>query len=159
MQLNKIPLETYRCSAQCTDQWIEIHAFEEDPQIYLPPVLGKGGKIQLRLSYIADPPNALQIYWAIGDAPFSTDQVQTIMATGVLEAANLVLDIGDGKNLRIRIDPTTGIGHSRLRGSLGGMFALSPPTPIANLPLVPSAPILTTNQNAKPRGRSRAARA
>ena len=41
-----------------------------------------------------------------------------------MQTASLLFDVADGEALQVRIDPTTGPGKSRLRGSLGGMFVL-----------------------------------
>lgn len=125
LQLNALTLTPLRCRATLSDQWIEVEAFGEDPQLHLPPMLGGGGKVQLRLSWIAQAESALQVYWAIGDDGFSPEQVHTVPSAEGMQTANLLFDVPEGESLFIRIDPTTGIGKSRLRGSLGGMFVLA----------------------------------
>jgi hypothetical protein len=125
LQLNALVLTPLRCRAELSDQWIEVDAFGEDPQLHLPPLLGGGGKVQLRLSWIAQADSALQVYWAIGDDGFSPEHVHTVQPADGIQTANLLFDVPEGYSLQIRIDPTTGIGKSRLRGSLGGMFVLA----------------------------------
>jgi hypothetical protein len=125
LQLSRLTLEQTRCRISVTDQWIDVEAFDDDPQLLLPVIRGRGGKVQLRLSCIAEPHEALQIYWATGEEPFSTENMRTVSAESAVVSANLVLDVTEGDLLRIRIDPTTGIGSSRLHGSLGGVFTLA----------------------------------
>jgi GT2 family glycosyltransferase len=124
LQLSKLKLEQTRCRISVTEQWIDVEALDDDPQLLLPLIRGRGGKVQLRLSCIAEPHEALQIYWTTGEEPFSTENMRTVSADSAVLSANLVLDVADGELLRIRIDPTTGIGSSRLHGSLGGVFTL-----------------------------------
>jgi hypothetical protein len=124
LQLSRLQLEQTRCRISVTDQWIDVEAFDDDPQLLLPVIRGRGGKVQLRLSCIAEPHEALQIYWATGEDLFSTENMRTVSAESAVVSANLVLDVMEGDLLRIRIDPITGIGSSRLHGSLGGVFAL-----------------------------------
>ncbi len=124
LQLSRLKLEQTRCRISVADQWIDVESFDDDPQLLLPLIRGRGGKVQLRLSCIAEPHEALQIYWAIGEEPFSIDNLRTISAESAVVSANLVMDVADGDLLRIRIDPITGIGSSRLHGSLGGVFTL-----------------------------------
>jgi hypothetical protein len=109
------------------DQWIDVEAFDDDPQLLLPPIRGRGGKVQLRLSCIAEPHEALQIYWALGEENFSIENLRTVSAESSVVSANLVLDVAEGELLRIRIDPITGIGAARLHGTLGGLFTLVEP--------------------------------
>jgi GT2 family glycosyltransferase len=124
LQLNGMDLQTTRCSATIVDQWIEITADEDDPQINLPPMKGPGGKVQLRLSCVAEPEDALQVYWSNSETGFSAERVHTLACTGSLQTVNLAFDLTVSEALYIRIDPTTGAGRSRLRGTLGGMFTL-----------------------------------
>jgi GT2 family glycosyltransferase len=124
VQLTGMTLETERCSTDIVEQWIEIEAQQDDPQITLPPMTGPGGKVQLRLSCMSAPDDALQVYWSTGEAGFSAERVYTVPSTGTLQTVNLALDLHDDEALHIRIDPTTGVGRSRLRGTLGGMFTL-----------------------------------
>ncbi len=139
MQLQALPMETVRCQTTTIDQWIEVNSADDDPQILLPPLVGYGAKLQLRISFIAEPNDALQIYWATGDALFSAEQMHTVLSSGAVETANLMFDPQPGSVLRIRIDPITGIGTCRLRGSLGGMFVLADPTAAPPAPAVESA--------------------
>ena len=129
VQLSTVALEALRCTTQLADQWIEVEAFEDDPQLLLPLILGGGGKVQLRLSCVAEPHEAMQIFWALGDAPFSLEHFRTVTAESSVVSANIVLDVPDGETLRVRIDPITGRGRSRLHGSIGGDFVLLDPVP------------------------------
>ena len=129
VQLCAMELESLRCTTKLADQWIEVEAFEDDPQLLLPLILGGGGKVQLRLSCVAEPHEAMQIFWALGDAPFSLENLRTITAESAVVSANIVLDVPDGETLRVRIDPITGRGRSRLHGSIGGDFVLLDPVP------------------------------
>ncbi len=124
LQLNALTLTPLRCRAEISEQWIEVDAIGEDPQLHLPAMQGGGGKVQLRLSWIAETDTALQVYWAIGDCGFSPDNVHTVPPGDGMQTASLLFDVADGEALQVRIDPTTGPGKSRLRGSLGGMFVL-----------------------------------
>jgi hypothetical protein len=124
LQLSRLNLEQVRCRMVVADQWIDVESFDDDPQLLLPVIRGSGGKVQLRLSCIAESHEALQIYWAFGDDPFSVENLRTVPADSSVVSVNLVLDVADGNLLRVRIDPITGIGASRLHGSLGGVFAL-----------------------------------
>ncbi len=124
LQLSRLTLEQVRCRIAVADQWIDVESFDDDPQLLLPVIRGSGGKVQLRLSCIAESHEALQIYWAFGDEPFTVENLRTIPANSSVVSVNLVLDVAEDKLLRIRIDPITGIGASRLHGSLGGVFAL-----------------------------------
>jgi hypothetical protein len=124
LQLNSLVLTPLRCRAHVSGQWIEVDASGEDPQLHLPVMQGCGGKVQLRLSWMAETDTALQVYWAIGDCGFSPEQVHTGPPGDGLQTASLLFEVPDGEALQIRIDPTTGPGKSRLRGSLGGMFVL-----------------------------------
>jgi GT2 family glycosyltransferase len=124
LQLSRLGLEQIRCRIVISDQWIDVEAYDDDPQLLLPLIRGRGGKVQLRLSCIAEPHEAMQIYWALGEESFSIENVRTVTAESSVVSANLVLDVAEGELLRIRIDPTTGIGASRLHGSLGGLFTL-----------------------------------
>jgi len=125
LQLCRLPLEPLRCTIAVADQWIDVDAFDDDPQIVLPAIRGSGGKVQLRLSCIAESHEALQIYWAFGEDPFSVENLRTVSAESSVISVNLVLDVAEGGLLRLRIDPITGIGASRLHGSLGGVFTLA----------------------------------
>jgi hypothetical protein len=124
LQLNALTLMALRCHAEVSDQWIEVDATDEDPQLHLPILLVGGGKVQLRLSWISAAQTALQVYWAIGDDGFSAEQVHTTQPADGMQTANVLFDVPEGEQLLVRIDPTTGIGKSRLRGSLAGMFEL-----------------------------------
>jgi GT2 family glycosyltransferase len=124
LQLSRLALEQVRCRIAVADQWIDVDSFDDDPQLLLPVIRGSGGKVQLRLSCIAESYEALQIYWALGDEPFSIENLRTVPADSSVVSVNLVLDVAEGDLLRIRVDPITGIGACRLHGSLGGMFAL-----------------------------------
>jgi hypothetical protein len=125
LQLNTLTLMPLRCHAEVSDQWIEVDSAGEDPQLHLPLMQGGGGKVQLRLSWISEAHTALQIYWAIGDDGFSPEQVHTVQPADGMQTANVLFDVPDGDSLQVRIDPTTGPGRSRLRGSLSGMFTLA----------------------------------
>jgi GT2 family glycosyltransferase len=125
LQLNALDLTPLRCRSVLADQWIEVDAFDEDPQLHLPPMEGCGGKVQLRLSWIAETDTALQVYWSIGGAGFSAEQVHTVPAADGLQTTTVLFDVPEGELLEVRIDPTTGSGKSRLRGSLAGMFVLN----------------------------------
>ncbi len=70
LQLNALTLTALRCRFEVSDQWIEVEATDEDPQIHLPLLQGGGGKVQLRLSWMSDAQSALQVYWAVGDDVF-----------------------------------------------------------------------------------------
>ncbi len=124
LQLNALKLTALRCRSEVSDQWIEVDATDEDPQLHLPLLQGGGGKVQLRLSWMSEAQSALQVYWAIGDDGFSAEQVHTAQAGDGMQTANVQFDVPEGEQLLVRIDPTTGIGKSRLRGSLAGMFEL-----------------------------------
>jgi GT2 family glycosyltransferase len=125
LQLSKLNLEPTGCRITVNDQWIDVDAFDDDPQLLLPLIRGRGGKVQLRLSCIAEPHEALQIYWALNEESFSIENLRTVSADSSVVSANLVLDVAEGEVLRIRIDPITGIGASRLHGTLGGVFTLA----------------------------------
>jgi GT2 family glycosyltransferase len=127
LQLSRLDLEPNGCRVSVNDQWIDVEAFDDDPQLLLPPIRGRGGKVQLRLSCIAEPHEALQIYWALGEENFSIENLRTVSAESSVVSANLVLDVAEGELLRIRIDPITGIGAARLHGTLGGLFTLVEP--------------------------------
>jgi GT2 family glycosyltransferase len=124
LQLNAMNFQTTRCSVTIVDQWIEVAADQDDPQINLPPMRGPGGKVQLRLSCVAEAEDALQVYWSNSDTGFSAERVQTLPCTGTLQTINLAFDLTADEALYIRIDPITGPGRARLRGTLGGMFTL-----------------------------------
>jgi len=124
LKLSRLNLEQTRCRITVNDQWIDVDAFDDDPQLLLPPISGRGGKVQLRLSCIAERHEALQIYWALNEENFSIENLRTVTAESSVVSANLVLDVAEGDLLRIRIDPITGIGAARLHGTLGGMFTL-----------------------------------
>jgi hypothetical protein len=130
LQLNSMNFQATRCSVTIVDQWIEVVADGDDPQINLPPMRGPGGKIQLRLSCVAEPEDALQVYWSNSDTGFSAERVQTLPCNGTLQTINLAFDLSADEALYIRIDPTTGAGRSRLRGTLGGMFTLLEQKPV-----------------------------
>jgi GT2 family glycosyltransferase len=124
LQLNGLTLTALRCRSEVSDQWIEVDATDEDPQLHLPLLQGGGGKVQLRLSWISEAPSPLQVHWAIGDDGFSAEQVHTAPAADGMQTANVSFDVPEGEQLLVRIDPTTGAGKSRLRGSLAGLFEL-----------------------------------
>jgi hypothetical protein len=124
LQLNALKLTGLRCQSDISDQWIEVDATDEDPQLHLPPLQGGGGKVQLRLSWISEAHSALQVYWAIGDDGFSAEQVHTVQPADGMQTTNVLFDVPEGERMVVRIDPTTGIGKSRLRGSLAGLFTL-----------------------------------
>jgi hypothetical protein len=124
IQLSSLALEPLRCRVQLAEQWIEADAFDDDPQISLPLLRGGGGNVQLRLSCVTEADDALQVYWAVNYAEFSPERVHTLPSAGGMQTAHLIFDIAEGDTLQIRIDPCTQSGRARLRGSLGGVFAL-----------------------------------
>ena len=133
LQLASLRMNATRCTTERTDQWIDVEAFDEDPQLHLQPVRGSGGKVQLRLSCIVDATEALQVYWSTNGVEFSAERVHTIPSAGGLQTTNLAFAVAPEDVLHIRIDPTTGEGRSRLRGTLSGMFELDdePENPVS----------------------------
>lgn len=127
LQLARLALTPTRCTIRISDQWIDIAADADDPQVLLPSI-NANGRVQLRLSFVIAAGDALQVYWASGEDSFSSENVRTVMGESVAVAASFMFDAVSGVPLRIRIDPTTGVGVSRLHGSLGGAFVLSDPS-------------------------------
>lgn len=124
LQLSTLRLEPSRCRTSTAHPWIEVEAFEDDPQLLLPPIQGLGAKIQLRLSCITEVNDGVEVYWAVGKDEFSADRKQTFMPNSSSEICSTIFDLAMGEILRIRIDPTRGSGNSRLLGAIGGVFAL-----------------------------------
>jgi GT2 family glycosyltransferase len=165
IQLSSLALVAQRCRVQIADQWIEAEAYDDDPQISLPLLRGGGGNVQLRLSSVTGANDALQVYWAVNDAAFSPERVHTMPSAGGMQTAHLIFDIAADDTLQIRIDPCTQAGRARLRGSLGGVFALLdaaagsdaaavfaasgqiwPPAPMAIAPVAPLAPTVAPDR-------------
>jgi GT2 family glycosyltransferase len=124
LKLSQLRLLPTRCRVEVCDQWLEVVADDDDPQLLLPP-LTTTGKVQLRLSCILAVGDSLQVYWASGDDGFTNDNVRTVEGDAEPVSVSLVFDARQDAPLRIRIDPTTGLGAARLHGSLGGSFVLA----------------------------------
>ncbi len=141
-QLRDLKLTAARCRVEVAEQWLEVTAQEEDPQLFLPPLEGRGGRVRLRLSCIADAVNLVQVFWAASADAFTLDR----MAETTLSPAGAVIerafDLVEGETLCLRIDPLAAAGRMRLRGSLAGAFRLPCSSRGATEPAV--APTLLT---------------
>ena len=106
------------------EQWLEVTADDEDPQLFLPLLEGRGGRVRLRLSCMAEALNVVQVFWAPSADAFTLDRMTETTLSPAGAVVERAFDLAEGERLCLRIDPLAGAGRMRLRGSLAGAFRL-----------------------------------
>ncbi len=122
MQLNSLALRWDRCTIQVSGQWLTVRSVECDPLLFLPPIRGNGGRVQLRLISVADRVDSMQVFWALGEESFTEERQRTAAISPETSTIDLSFDLEDGEILSLRVDPLTARGKVRLRGSISGAF-------------------------------------
>jgi hypothetical protein len=125
LQLGQLKIAALRCDVIAAGQRLEVTSGEEDPQLLLPVLRGRGARVQLRLTVTSSGDGFAQIYWAKGEEEFSSEQVRSFATTAEPATVALLFDLAPDELLRLRVDPITGPGEARLQGSIGGMFFLA----------------------------------
>jgi len=135
LQLAVLPLIAVRCRAEPREEWLEVAADSDDPQLYLPPLEGQGGRVRVRLTFAMEQINLVQVFWAATLEGFAVDRMEEIAVTSGVAGFDRVFDLSAGERLHLRIDPLAGSGRMRLRGSLAGAFSLASAVPATEDPV------------------------
>ena len=122
VQITSLALHPRRCAVTVNGYWLDVVAIGDDPLLVLPGIRGRGERVHFRLNALADRNDHLQIYWSIGREEFGEERQRIMQISPELSTTDIAFDLAEGELLWLRIDPLSGPGKARLRGSISGAF-------------------------------------